>query len=110
MPESENWKAGKRPSRVTNNFFRPRPNSRLKNDTVWLTHGHVAKMFQTTKQNNSLHLQNIFADNEQARVATVMEFFIGQTDVRTVNLKVEYYYLEATIFVGYRASKVRRNP
>ncbi|MEK9133559.1 MAG: hydroxyacid dehydrogenase, partial [Pseudomonadota bacterium] len=37
---------------------------RLENETVWLTQQQMADLFQTTKQNVSLHLQNIFAERE----------------------------------------------
>ena len=76
---------------------------RLENETVWLTQQHMAELFQTTKQNISLHLKNIFSDNELAREATVKEFLTVQTEgERTVNRKVEYYNLDAIISVGYR--------
>ena len=46
---------------------------RLENETVWLTQQHMAELFQTSKQNGSLHLQNIFAEREFERGATVKE-------------------------------------
>ncbi len=76
---------------------------RLENETVWLTQQHMAELFQTTKQNISLHLKNIFADNELARDATVKDFLTVQFEGgRSVNRKVEYYNLDAIISVGYR--------
>ena len=76
---------------------------RLENETVWLTQQHMAELFQTSKQNISSHLKNIFVDNELAREATVKEFLTVQTEgERTVNRKVEYYNLDAIISVGYR--------
>jgi len=46
---------------------------RLEDETVWLTQQHMADLFQTTKQNVSLHLQHIYAEGELERGATVKE-------------------------------------
>ena len=63
---------------------------RLENETVWLTQQHMADLFQTTKQNISLHLKNIFGDNELVREATVKEFLTVQSEGRcSVNRMVE---------------------
>ena len=37
---------------------------RLEEDTVWLTQAQMAELFQTTKQNVSLHTNNIFKEKE----------------------------------------------
>lgn len=42
---------------------------RFKGETVWLTQQHMAELFQTTKQNISLHLQNIYEERELERGA-----------------------------------------
>jgi len=66
-------------------------------------------MFQTTRQNISLHLKNIFAGNELARAATVKQFLTVQTeDDRTVNRKVEYYNLDTIISIGYRVKSAAK--
>jgi hypothetical protein len=76
---------------------------RLENETVWLTQQHMAALFQTTKQNVSLHLQNIFAERELEQAATVKESLTVQTEGgRSVQRRVEYYNLDAIISVGYR--------
>jgi len=76
---------------------------RLENETVWLTQQHMADLFQTTKQNVSLHLQNIFAERELDRGATVKESLTVQPEGgRSVQRRVEYYNLDAIISVGYR--------
>ncbi|MFA5187466.1 MAG: hypothetical protein WC551_13385, partial [Patescibacteria group bacterium] len=49
---------------------RNRVEVRLENETVWLTQQLMADLFQTTKQNISLHLQNIYDQGELAREAT----------------------------------------
>ena len=37
---------------------------RLENDTVWLTQAQMVELFQTTKQNVSLHLNNLYKEGE----------------------------------------------
>lgn len=46
----------------------------LENDTVWLTQQHMADLFQTTQQNISLHLQNIYDEGELQLAATHKEY------------------------------------
>lgn len=76
---------------------------RLENETVWLTQQHLAELFQTTKQNISLHLQNIFSEKELDHAATVKESLtVQQEGGRSVQRQVEYYNLDAIISVGYR--------
>ena len=43
---------------------RTRVQCRFENETVWLSQQHMGELFQTSKQNVSLHIQNIFADGE----------------------------------------------
>ena len=52
---------------------RTRIECRFENETVWLTQQHMAELFQTTQQNISLHLQNIYAEGELERGATHKE-------------------------------------
>jgi len=47
---------------------------RLEDETVWLTQQLMAELFQTTKQNISLHVQNIFEEGELLPEATVKEY------------------------------------
>ena len=83
---------------------------RLENETVWLTQQHMADLFQTTKQNVSLHLQNIFAKRELDRGATVKESLtVQQEGGRSVRRRVEFYNLDAIISVGYRVKSAVAN-
>jgi len=61
---------------------RTRIEVRLENETVWLSLNQMAELFQTTKQNVSLHIQNIYAEGELRREATVKEYLTVQ-NVRT---------------------------
>jgi hypothetical protein len=40
---------------------------RFQGETVWLTQQHMTELFQTTKQNVSLHIQNIYEERELER-------------------------------------------
>ena len=76
---------------------------RLENETVWLTQQHMADLFQTTKQNVSLHLQNVFSERELEREGTVKESLtVQQEGGRSVQRRMEFYNLDAIISVGYR--------
>src|SRR5882672_9248031 len=80
---------------------------RLENETVWLTQQHMADLFQTTRQNVSLHLKNIFAERELDQRATVKESLtVQQEGGRSVQRRVEFYNLDAIISVGYRVKSV----
>lgn len=79
--------------------------------TVWLTQQQIADLLQTTKQNVSLHLQNIYDEGELVRGATVKESLtVRREGARDVRRALEYYNLDAIISVGYRVkSRVATN-
>ena len=65
----------------------------------------MAELFDTTKQNISGHIQNIFDEGELDEKATVKESLTVQTEGnRTVQRKVKYYNLDLIISVGYRVN------
>lgn len=81
---------------------------RLQDETVWLTQADMAELFQTTKQNISLHLQNIFEDQELNREVTVKKYLtVRKEGTREVRRELEYYNLESIIAVGYRVRSHR---
>ncbi len=76
---------------------------RFENETVWLSQNALAELFQTTKNNISMHIKNIFDEGELTRNATVKEFLTVQKEGnREVSRKIEYYNLDIIISVGYR--------
>ena len=82
---------------------RTRIECRFENETVWLTQQHMAELFQTTQQNISLHLQNIYAEGELERGATHKESLsVRREGARSVQRRVDFYNLDAIISVGYR--------
>ena len=81
---------------------------RFEGETVWLTQQHMTELFQTTKQNVSLHIQNIYEERELERGATVKESLTVQLEgKRSVQRRVEFYNLDVIISVGYRVKSQR---
>jgi hypothetical protein len=81
---------------------------RFEGETVWLTQQHMAELFQTTKQNVSLHIQNIYEERELERGATVKKSLTVQREGnRSVQRRVEFYNLDVIISVGYRVKSLR---
>ena len=81
---------------------------RLEDETVWLTQAQMVELFQTTKQNISLHVGNVFKEGELEQEATVKEYLTVQNEGnRKVTRKVKYYNLDVIISVGYRVKSKR---
>lgn len=78
---------------------------RLENDTVWLTQAQMAELFETTKQNISLHTNNIFKEKELERISVVKESLITASDGKSYRTKI--YNLDVIISVGYRVKSIR---
>ncbi len=77
-------------------------------DTLWLTQKVMAELFGTTKQNISLHLKNIFIEEELNKKATVKKYLTVQMEGnREVSREKEFYSLDAIIAVGYRVNSKR---
>jgi len=76
---------------------------RFENETVWLTQNALADLFQTTKQNISQHIKNIFEEKELSETSTVKKFFTVQKEGnREIKREIDYYNLDLIISVGYR--------
>ena len=76
---------------------------RLDEETVWLTQRQMAQVFRTSTDNVSLHLKNIFSDNELEESATTEDFSVVQAEGnRRVQRTLKHYNLDAIISVGYR--------
>jgi len=76
---------------------------RLEDETVWLTQQLMADLFQTSKQNISLHIQHIFEEDELTPGATVKEYLtVRREGKREVKRLLDYYNLDMIISVGYR--------
>ena len=81
---------------------------RMEDETVWLTQAQMVELFCSTKQNISLHINNIFKEGELAEKATVKEYLTVRTEGnRNVKRKITCYNLDVIISVGYRVKRVR---
>jgi hypothetical protein len=78
---------------------------RLVDGTVWLTQAEIALLFDTTKQNVSLHFKTIFADAELAEGAVVKDSLTTAADGKRYATKL--YNLNAILAVGYRVRSAR---
>ena len=77
-------------------------------DTVWLSQRQMAEVFETSTDNISLHLKNIYAESELGEEATTEDsLVVRQEGARQVRRKVKHYNLDAIISVGYRVSSKR---
>jgi len=76
---------------------------RLQDETLWLTQNQLAELFQTTQQNISGHIQNVYAESELEREATHKKFLsVQQEGEREVRRQRDFYNLDMIIAVGYR--------
>ena len=80
----------------------------LDDEAVWLSQAQMADLFQTTKQNISLHINNAFAEGELDPSSTVKEYLTVQNEGgREVSRSVKHYNLDVIISVGYRVKSLR---
>jgi hypothetical protein len=77
----------------------------LTDNTVWLTQADMVELFQTTKQNISLHIKNIFAEGELDENSVVKEYLTTAADGK--NYRTKGYNLDVIISVGYRVKSLR---
>ena len=76
-----------------------------KNETYWLTQKSMAELFETSSDNISLHLKNIFFEEELSEFSTTEEFSVVQKEgARNVKRMLKFYNLDAIIAVGYRVN------
>lgn len=73
-----------------------------KDETLWLTQKGMSKVFDCTTDNISLHLKNIFKDNELDENSVAENSSVTASDGK--NYKTKIYNLDAIIAVGYRVN------
>ena len=77
----------------------------FKEDTFWMTQKAMAELFDCTTDNISLHLKNIYKEEELDEVSTTEFFSVVQNEgQRNVKRNVKCYNLDAIIAVGYRVN------
>ena len=81
---------------------------RAMDGNVWLNQQEIAELFDTSKQNASLHIKNILSEGELRAEATVKESLTVQTEgTRQVQRPVALYNIDAILAVGYRVRSPR---
>ncbi|MGE0091508.1 MAG: virulence RhuM family protein [Bacteroidales bacterium] len=78
---------------------------RVQGEMIWLSQKLMAKLFDCSTDNISLHLKNIFKENELDERSVTEEFSVTATDGKTY--KTKHYNLDAIIAVGYRINSIR---
>ena len=78
---------------------------RVENETVWLTQQQMAELFQTTRNNITLHIGNIFKEGELVDSAVRKESLLTAADGK--KYKTKFYNLDVIISVGYRVKSIR---
>lgn len=74
-------------------------------ETVWLSQQQMAYLFNTSKQNISLHINNCFKEGELEKAAVVKDFLTTAKDGK--KYKTAHYNLDVIISVGYRVKSQR---
>jgi death-on-curing family protein len=81
---------------------------KFEEETVWLTQKNMAELFQTTPQNITIHLKNVYKAGELQEVGTCKEYLQVQKEgKRRVERKQQVYNLDAILSVGYRINSIR---
>ena len=76
---------------------------RFADEDVWVTQVQLAELYETTQQNISLHIDNIYKDEELPRDATHKNFLlVRQEGKRNVQREIAHYNLDIIIAIGYR--------
>ena len=72
-------------------------------DTIWMTQRTMAELYQTTTQNITLHIKNIYKDGELEEEATCKDYLQVQNEGgRDVQRARKFYNLDMILAVGYR--------
>ena len=76
---------------------------RFADEDLWLTQKQLAEIYDTTQENISLHVSNIYADGEFDEDRTYKKFLLVQTEgKRQVRRNIDHYNLDMIIALGYR--------
>ena len=78
---------------------------RVEDESVWLTQAQMAELFQTTRNNITLHTRNIFKEGELVEQSVSKESLLTAKDGKRYRTK--FYNLDVIISVGYRVKSLR---
>ena len=96
--------------KMTNEIVLYQPNDqlsievKLENETVWLTQQQMAMLFNTTRNNITLHIGNIFREGELDKDSVCKESLLTAADGKVY--KTNFYNLDVIISVGYRVKSI----
>jgi len=77
----------------------------LEDETIWLSQQRIAELFNTSKQNVSLHVKNIFESGELDENSVVKDILTTASDGK--KYKTKHYNLDVVISVGYRVNSTQ---
>lgn len=77
----------------------------LYEETVWLTQAQMAVLFETTRNNITIHVGNLFREGELERISVCKESLLTASDGKPY--KTKFYNLDVIISVGYRVKSKR---
>lgn len=81
---------------------------KFEQDTVWLSQVQMATLFKQTRQNISLHINNLYKERELFKQSTIKESLIVQIEGgRKISRKIDFYNLDVIISVGYRVKSLQ---
>ena len=81
---------------------------RFEDGDLWLTQKLLGDLFNTTRNNITMHIKDIYNSNELDEKSTSKDFLLVQNEGnREVSRKVKYYNLDMIISVGYRVNSDR---
>ena len=85
---------------------RIRIETRMQDETVWLTQAQMAQLFDKAKSTINEHIKNIFAEGELDEGRVMRKFGNSEFSTKPTN----YYNLDVIISVGYRVKSLRGHP
>ena len=78
------------------------------NETVWLTQAQLSELFESSSDNISLHLKNIYGEGELSESLTTEDFSVVRIEgSREVKRIIKHYNLDAVLSVGYRVKSIK---
>lgn len=78
---------------------------RVEDETVWLTQAQMAELFQTTRNNITLHIGNVFKEKELNQISVCKDSLLTARDGK--KYKTKLYNLDGIISVGYGVKSQR---
>ena len=80
-------------------------NTLFADEDVWLTQAQLVEIYQTTQENISMHISNIYADGELDKDGTYKKFLlVRQEGKRQVRRNIDHYNLDVIIALGYKGA------